>query len=90
PALWTASADGRVEDVRRLLAEGADIEGRGGPQQCTPLCAAAEGGHRVVSLILLFSAAEVSAKDIGGGTAMHYAASKGHAAVVLLLLEHGA
>ena len=31
PPMWTAAREGRVEDVRQLLAEEEDIEERGGP-----------------------------------------------------------
>jgi hypothetical protein len=30
PALWSAASDGLMEEVRQLIAEGADIEEKGG------------------------------------------------------------
>jgi hypothetical protein len=53
PALWTASSLGQTEEVRRLLANDADIEERGGPTECSPLAVAATAGReQLVGLLL--------------------------------------
>jgi hypothetical protein len=48
-ALWTAASLGEVEEVRRLLAEGADIQEKGGRMRSSPLHAAVWCGHVQVS-----------------------------------------
>ncbi|KAJ1469523.1 hypothetical protein T484DRAFT_1851473 [Baffinella frigidus] len=49
PELWTAAHHGRTEEVRRLLAEGADIEEHGGPRASSALHAAVYHGREVRS-----------------------------------------
>ena len=91
PALWTASSLGQTEEVRRLLANDADIEERGGPTECSPLAVAVSspGREQLVGL-LLHHGAEVSSRDNTGSTPLHSAASEGHEALSLVLLHHGA
>ena len=90
PALWTAARDGGTEVVRQLLADGAEVEERGGWTEGTALDVAATHGHEAVARLLIGKGAAVSAKDNGGITPLHWAASRGHEAVVWLLLEHRA
>ncbi|KAJ1470213.1 hypothetical protein T484DRAFT_1848623 [Baffinella frigidus] len=73
PALWIAAACGKEEDVRQLLADGADIEERGGPWKSSALQEAAVGSHESVVRLLLEEGANVSAKDINGTTPIHFA-----------------
>lgn len=81
PALWTAASEGKAEEVRRLLEEGADVEGLGGVTKCTALHVASGRGHEEVVLLLLEHGAQVSAKDSDG------AASQGREEVVRRMLE---
>ncbi|KAJ1474697.1 ankyrin repeat-containing domain protein [Baffinella frigidus] len=90
PALWTASSRGRTEDVRRLLAGGADTQERGGTRRTSPLHCSSIHGCLFVSRLLLQYGAEVSSKDLDGNTPLHCAAQNGNIEVVLLLLEDGA
>ena len=91
-ALWTAASLGRTEEVRQLLAGGADIEQREevGGEISTPLYYAAFEGHEAVVRLLLGKGAKVSVKSIYGWTPLHAAVSGGHESVVRLLLAHGA
>ena len=53
-ALWTASSLGQAEEVRRMAADGADINQRGGPDAgSSPLYIAASQGHVEVVTVLL-------------------------------------
>ncbi|MFH0821783.1 MAG: ankyrin repeat domain-containing protein [Pseudomonadota bacterium] len=58
--------------------------------RATPLMIAARAGDMEEVLRLLNEGAEVNATSPSGYTALHYAASKGHADLVRLLLRHGA
>ena len=90
PALWIAAWDGRAAVVRQLLAEGSDIEERGGVSLSTPLGAASWRGHKIVALLLLEQGAEISATDVYNWTPLHSASRWGREAIVRLLLNRGA
>ncbi|KAJ1482796.1 ankyrin repeat-containing domain protein, partial [Baffinella frigidus] len=90
PALWRASLNGHTEEVRRLLAEGADIEGKGGEDECTPLLAAAQTGNDELVLLLLEKGANVSARDNNGWNSLLHAAHIGREGAVRALLNYGA
>jgi ankyrin repeat protein len=89
-ALWRASDRGKVDEVKKLLADGArvsqaDVSGR------TPLVVAIESGHAEVVRCLLDAGANLNRVDKFGNTvldlAFHGIQSK--EAVVRCLLERG-
>lgn len=80
---------GDVEEVARLLAEGADLEELD-EYGFTPLQGAAMGGETKFVAMLLDAGATVDARNERGWTALMYAASQGRAAVVEILLAAGA
>ncbi len=89
-----AAARGDIDAVRRLLAEGASVDGEPHESE-TPLflaCLMPEpGGTRVAIADLLIAAgAHVQRGCTQGLTALHMAASRGPAALVERLLEAGA
>ena len=90
PALWTAARFGRVEGVRRALAEKVDIEERGGQAQSSPLSTATFHGHQEVAQVLLEHGADASAKNNTGAAPLHHVALYGSLPMLLLLLDHGA
>jgi ankyrin repeat protein len=51
---------------------------------------ACRNGHTAVAALLLERGADVNAKGVFGGTALHWAAINGHKDTVLFLLAHGA
>lgn len=91
-ALHRAAADGRVEEVRRRLAEGVDVDARhpAWPGLPTPLLAAAFHGHAAVVEALLARGADVRATNVQGRTPLHHAADQDHALIVALLAQAGA
>ncbi|HEY8380280.1 MAG TPA: ankyrin repeat domain-containing protein [Nannocystis sp.] len=91
-ALQQAAEAGRVDEVRRLLAEGVRVDARnpGMPGLPTPLLAASFEGHAAVVEELLARGADVSARNVQGRTALHLAADQGHALIVAMLSEAGA
>ena len=90
PALCTAASLGQTEEVKQLLAIGADIEDKAGEQEATPLHHAAAGGHEAAVRLLLERGAEKSSKTTVGETPLHLAVFNGHEAVSRLLIERGA
>ncbi|XP_049772655.1 uncharacterized protein LOC126159887 [Schistocerca cancellata] len=87
--LRNAAEEGSVEEVRALLAAGADVgaRGRGG---WTALHWAARRGDAAVVRLLLSAASDPNARDLGGQTPLHLAALNGHAEAAAALLQAGA
>jgi ankyrin repeat protein len=97
PPIWCAAALGDTDDIRRLLADGADPNAAG-DQDCTPLHVAAVYGRSEAVQLLLAGGADPNRTDPHGNgplwTAMHQACmlnrTEGNLAVVRLLLAAGA
>jgi ankyrin repeat protein len=85
--LSKAAMDGRVEEVRALLAAGAAANAKAETTQWTSLHYAASGGHADVCQILLEAGAAPAARDAWGDEPMHLAAMHGHVACCKLLNE---
>ncbi|XP_047106095.1 ankyrin repeat domain-containing protein 65-like [Schistocerca piceifrons] len=87
--LLQAAKDGAVEELRVLLAVGADVETKDEYRK-TALQWAAERGYAKAVDCLLSSGAEVNTRDRWQLTPLHRAAERGHQDVVTVLLEAGA
>ena len=87
--LHNASADGRIDIVRRLLDRGADVNERN-KHLITPLAIASKQGNLAIARTLIKYGAEVNSRDKFGWTSLHRAAQEGHIEVVELLLDNGA
>ncbi|XP_046554769.1 poly [ADP-ribose] polymerase tankyrase-1-like isoform X1 [Haliotis rubra] len=86
--LYSASEDGDLETVKRILAAGhVDINTRGGSWIQTPVMAAAGRGHRDVVEFLVGRGADVSLVDRDGWNVLHWACSGGHLETVKLILS---
>jgi len=83
------SYDGNIYEVRKLLNYGVNpnCETEYG---MTPICFAAENGHKDIVYMLARSGAKVNHKSASHNAPLHLAASRGHAGVVKILLEHNA
>lgn len=90
--LRAAAAEGDLERVRSLLAQGADPDAWDGahPGLPTPLLAAAFVGHEAVVATLLAAGASAERANTQGRTPLHHAADQDHGQVVALLLAAGA
>ena len=98
--LFSASAEGRTNEVQRLLATGADVHDRIEPEpdfEMTALHVAARAGHADVARALITAGADVHAKTFHctdqsrrETTPLMLAAMGGHAEVLQVLIEVGA
>ncbi|TAL37810.1 MAG: ankyrin repeat domain-containing protein [Alphaproteobacteria bacterium] len=90
--LRRAAAKGTVDEIRKLLDAGADIEGVGGFFSLgqTPLACAAWAGKAENVRFLLEKGANPEPRDMSGDTPLWNAISFGHKEVIEALLAHGA
>ncbi|KAJ1478661.1 ankyrin repeat-containing domain protein [Baffinella frigidus] len=89
-ALASAAWDGELEEVRRLLQAGANIDGKDSVG-CTPLYRAAQQSHLAVVNLLLGAGADKNARETEyGNTPLWVAAAGGHLAVLRALVDAGA
>jgi len=88
-ALLYATRVGNIEDVKKHLAAGVDVNTKGNWLEGTPLGNAAEKGHKEIAELLIAKGADVNAKN-DGRTPLHWAAEKGHKETAELLIAEGA
>jgi ankyrin repeat protein len=88
-ALRIAASNGQLEEVERLLNEGADIDARS-DNGMTPLILASWRGHTKVVELLLREGADVDATTNKGTTALRLATERGHKEIIRMLQEAGA
>lgn len=88
-ALYSASFRGDLDNVRLLLASGADVNPFGGLAG-TPICIAALRGHAHVVEALLSHRAKLVAGDDVLGSAIHCACFSGDVSIFRSLLDRGA
>jgi hypothetical protein len=85
---WAAWGN-RLEAVKKLISDGADLNAATTQGQ-TPLHLAAKKGWQDVVRFLVKEGADVNTKDNVGMTPLHWAAHLGHVEVVQILLSLGA
>ncbi|XP_046576421.1 early endosome antigen 1-like isoform X2 [Haliotis rubra] len=86
--LCSASEDGDLERVKRILAAGhVDINTRGGGYSLTPVMMAAVRGHRDVVEFLVGRGADVSLVDRYGYNVLHWASLGGDLEIVKLIVS---
>ncbi len=92
-ALVGASTNGKLEVVKYLISQGADINIRTKAKNnndFTALIMASGGGHLEVVKFLVANGANVNDKTKGGGTALMAASANGHLSVIKFLISKGA
>lgn len=87
--LMKESRRGHVARIERLVADGADVNGRG-KYGYTPLMAAASNGQVEAVRCLLALGADATARTADNAPTPFYACVRGDAEIVELLLEAGA
>ncbi len=90
PNLWAASSGQDLDEVKRLVAKGADVNQRDASGS-TALLHAALGGNVDIVKFLIDKGAEINIKEGSMGLSpLSAAAANGHRSVVVLLIEAGA
>eukprot|EP00295_Goniomonas_pacifica_P017106 CAMPEP_0175845286 /NCGR_PEP_ID=MMETSP0107_2-20121207/22132_1 /TAXON_ID=195067 ORGANISM="Goniomonas pacifica, Strain CCMP1869" /NCGR_SAMPLE_ID=MMETSP0107_2 /ASSEMBLY_ACC=CAM_ASM_000203 /LENGTH=124 /DNA_ID=CAMNT_0017159811 /DNA_START=11 /DNA_END=385 /DNA_ORIENTATION=+ len=88
PALQEAAQSGNVNEIRRLLAAGANINAD--VHDRAPLHLSALNGHLEVCQMLVGAGANVNATNLRGSTPLHYSGFNGHMEVSQMLVGAGA
>ena len=86
-ALFKASVDGKLELVKELVAEGANIDAasRNG---YTPLHRASQSGHKDIVEFLLSKGANSTIESKDNQTALKLAVQNGHNDIAEILKQH--
>ncbi len=84
--IWTATAQGNIESVKRHLDAGVDVNAKN-KAEMTPLHYASMMGHKEVAGMLITNCADVNAKDKDDFTSFHCAAAFGDKETAELLLR---
>jgi ankyrin repeat protein/beta-lactamase regulating signal transducer with metallopeptidase domain len=91
-SIHEAAAEGDLEQVKRLIAEGVDINSRG-EREFTPLHIAAKGGQSKIARFLIAHGADIMARDVSDYTPLHvtgWGKGPGIVAVAEMLIDKGA
>ncbi|MHC4538871.1 MAG: ankyrin repeat domain-containing protein [Planctomycetota bacterium] len=89
-SLNEAAAMGRLDIVKSLIAEGADIDNKEDGFFKTPLDHAVINGHKDVVELLLAKGADINARDHFTASSLHYAIQRGHTKIAEVLIAGGA
>ena len=84
-----AAAEGNIEAVKQAIADGADVNAKGGWREGTPLHTAALWGHKEIAELLIAAGAEVNAKTKRGETPLDLAIRYDETDTADLLRKHG-
>ncbi|XP_071111401.1 ankyrin repeat domain-containing protein 2-like isoform X2 [Haliotis cracherodii] len=84
--LYWASEDGNLEEVKRILSRGVDVNCRSWGSR-TPVMRAAWNGHRDVVELLVGEGADVSLVDEDGDNTLHLACRGGDMETVKFVLS---
>ena len=89
-SIWSAAAEGNLNAVKKYLAEGIDINAKGGSLKSTVLLSATLYDQVEMVECLIQNGADVNAKGEDGATALHAAAFLGQYQVAKILIQNGA
>ena len=83
--LIDAAKNGDFEAIKQAIADGVDVNVKGGWGELTPLHGAAGGGHKEIVELLIVNGADVNAKDESGLTPLHSAVGSSRLVVEMLI-----
>ena len=105
-SIYEAAEEGKIEEVKQLLTDGADLNAKTDSYLETPLHYAAENGQKEVAQILINKSADINAKakwdrtplhgadlnpqDFENKTPLNEAIKYKHSEVAGILRKHGA
>lgn len=90
PDITIAVRAKNLQQVKNLIAEGADVNERDEGEEQTPLMRAAQVGDTTIARLLLAHGAVVNTRDDFGHTALLFATQRGDTEMIKLLLQSGA
>ena len=79
-----------IQEVKRLIDKGIDVNEEALNFQVIPLHIAAYKGHEEIAKLLISNGADINAKAITGNTALHLATQNNNFNIVRLLLAYKA
>ena len=88
--LYEAAEQGQIEVVKRLIANGANVNEAEKEFGITPLMSAAFKNRVEIVEILLANGADPNAKTTNGKSVLHFAVGGGNEMIVQTLINHGA
>lgn len=88
-SLHQAVVDGNVEQVKRLISKGADVNAKN-MLSWTPLHTAIRNQRKTMAEFLIDKGADINAKDKSGQTPLHFAVDTGQRDMAELLIAKGA
>ena len=87
-SIHAATRAGNVEDIKRLLADGADVNAI--ENGLAPVHIAASGGNVEIAVLLINGGANVKAMTMRRWTPLHYAVWNGNLKMLEFLIDSGA
>jgi len=87
-SMFYAASDGKLNLIRYLLSQGAEVDEKEPYSRGTALIEAAENGHAHVVKFLLQQGTDVTATDCCRLTALEHAEENGREEVVDLIRQH--
>ena len=87
--LNNACKNGNINEIKRLLDNGADVNAKD-DDGYTPLISASAGGFVETAKFLLENGADMNAEDKYGWTSLMYASQNRHINMLKFLIENGA
>ena len=88
PPFWQLCEQGKLEEVKRALNNGEDVNDSGDVGVTALMSAICNGHKSVVKVLLEHPDIEVNEKRDDGRTALHYAALVDNVEVTRMLLKH--
>ena len=80
----------RIDEVRRLIKTGVDVNARDALGDNTGLHWAAIQGHAEMARLLIDNGADLDIANSAGETPLHWAAKEGQKEVLVIMIVHGA